>query len=245
MTEDYTHSLSENRRCVIPPLKRGTGTVIGNLALAQVEAEHSFRPGLSTTPTIEAVKSIPANSEITESIYYLPQVWAEFLSRFKWDWFVTIVPDHIVHPESLDKLRDVFIHHLNQHIYGRNYWKDKTKGVFWAFGMERQRRGAPHVHGLIGGLPDFMSRNIEYNWLREHGAQFSKIESYRPASGAEYYMSKSAYAWKHGEIDTSDTLALEQDGKRVCGKVLHHNYCEQFAKQTPLLRHHLASFQFS
>jgi len=196
-------------------------------------------------PTIKAVKTTAANSDVTESVYYLPQLWADFLSTFQWDWFITVTPDDNPHPEALDKLRDTFIHHLNQQIYGRSYWKDKNKGVFWAFGMERQRRGTPHIHGLIGGIPDFMSPNIEYNWLRDHGAQFSKIESYRPNAGAEYYMSKSTYAWKRGEVDLSATMKLEQDGTRVCGKVLQHNYCEQFANATPLLRQHLASFQFS
>ena len=188
---------------------------------------------------------VHSNREIVDSNYYLPQVWGEFLSKFKWDWFITVVPDDIVHPEALDKLRDVFIHHLNQKIYGRSYWKDKSKGVFWAFGMERQRRGAPHIHGLIGGIPDFMSPNIEYNWLRDHGAKFSKIEAYKPNAGAEYYMSKSSYAWKHGEIDTSVTLSLEQVGERVCGKLLHAKFCADYAKTNSFLKSHLGSFQFS
>lgn len=161
------------------------------------------------------------------SNYHLPQVWASFLDRQSWDWFITVVPNDIIHPESFDKLWDVFIHHLNRMIYGKHYWKDKRKGVFWSIGKEYQRRGAVHGHGLIGGIPDYVSRNQFYNFLRNHGAQFSKIEQYQKNAGAEFYMSKSTYAWKRGEIDLSETMKHEIEGTRICGKVLHEAFLQE------------------
>lgn len=191
-------------------------------------------------PVCEPIKqsSIEDDISLDTSNFHLPQVWASFFDKHPWDWFVTVVPDDIIHPESFDKLWDVFIHHLNRTIYGKHYWKDKHKGVFWAIGKEYQRRGAIHGHGLIGGIPDYVSRNQMYNFLRLHGAQFSKIEQYEKDCGAEYYMAKSTYAWKRGEIDFSDTMKHQIDGSRVCGKVLHEAFLKQATE--PRLEH--ASF---
>lgn len=171
--------------------------------------------------------SIEDDISLDNSNFHLPQVWASFLDKHPWDWFMSVVPNDIIHPESFDKLWDVTIHHLNRTIYGKNYWKDKHKGVFWAIGKEYQRRGAIHGHALIGGIPDYISRNQIYNFLRDHGAQFSKIEDYQKDCGAEYYMSKSTYAWKRGEIDLSATMKHQMDGSRICGKALHQAYINE------------------
>lgn len=163
-----------------------------------------------------------------ESKYYLPQVWAGFLEQFPWDWFITIVPNDIIHPESLEKLWGVTIHRLNRYIYGQTYWKDKRKGVLWAAGYERQKRGAPHIHALIGGVPDYVNRYQFYQWLKDRSCDFSKIEVYKPAHGAEYYLSKSTYAWKQGEIDVSDSLQAFREGVWISAKDLHAEYCRDY-----------------
>ena len=171
------------------------------------------------------------------SKYYLPQAWADFLRPFKWDWFMTIAPADLPHPETLDKLFDLEIHKLNHDIYGRHYWKDKRKGVFWARGLEYQRRGAPHIHALVGGIPDYVNPVMHRNFLYSKNAM-AKIEPYIESKGAEYYMSKSSYAWKKGEIDCSKTLVHESEGKRICGKHLHEEYCARYTSLTkPEINH--------
>jgi hypothetical protein len=163
--------------------------------------------------------------------FELPQAWAEFLEPFKWNWFATIAPSDNPHPESLDKLYDLFIHNLNRSLYGQHYWKDKRKGVFWARATEYQNRGAVHHHALIGGIPDYENPVTWRNWLYSHSTM-SKIEPYRPEAGAEYYLSKSAYAWKRGEIDCSKSLAYEQDGKRICARSIHESFCARYTSLT-------------
>ena len=165
------------------------------------------------------------------SRYALSQVWSEFLSPFKWDWFATIAPADCPHPESLDKLFDLFVHRLNREIYGVHYWKDKRKGVFWAKATEYQKRGAPHHHALIGGVPDYVNAVSHRNFLYSKNTM-SKIEPFRKDCGAEFYLSKSAYAWKRGEIDCSKTLVYEQEGKRICGKDLHQEFCARYTSLT-------------
>jgi hypothetical protein len=195
-------------------------------------AESSHGVGLGGARRQPSADAQAAADGQQPSNYHLPQVWASYLEQFPWDWFITIVPDDIIHPESLEKLWGVFIHKLNRYLYGQNYWKDKNKGVLTAMGWERQKRGAPHGHGLIGGIPDYVSRNQFYQFLKDHGAQFSKIEVYEKGAGAEYYMSKSSYAWKHGEIDVSYTLVRYQDGSWISAKEEHEQYCREYSAIT-------------
>lgn len=166
-----------------------------------------------------------------EPIYHLPQVYAEFLSTFSWDWFATIAPADCPHPESLDKLFGLFIHNINREVYGTNYWKDKRKGVYYAVATERQQRFAPHHHAIIGGIPDYVNPLKWRNWLYSHSTM-SKIEPYEKDKGAEYYLSKSSYAFKHGEIDLSKTLVYEQEGSRICAKRMQETYMRSVATLT-------------
>ena len=42
-------------------------------------------------------------------------------------------------------------------------------------------------------------------------AGLARIYNYEQGKGAEFYMSKSAYAWKRGEIDLSGPLTFHLD----------------------------------
>lgn len=197
-------------------------------------------------PIVAPVKTTTFNDDgsslVMGSNYSLPQVWSAFLEPYNWDWFTTITVEGTPHPESVDKLFDVFIHRLNRDIYGQHYWKDKKKGVFYACGNELQKRGILHKHALMGGIPHFVSRNMHYIFLREHGAKMSLIEPYRKQGGAEYYMTKFSYAYKRAEIDLSDTMKHEKAGTRICGKDLFADYCRRYKAIT---RPDIASFDFS
>lgn len=238
----------DNQLSPVEPAADNTDTSFGMLARNYNRHEKNlYRRGQTYTlpdrlpvPIKEPIKQPTIEDDICQdtSNFHLPQVWASFLDRYEWDWFFTIVPNEIIHPESFDKLFKVFIHQLNRTIYGKNYWKDKRKGVFTAIGIEYQKRGAVHGHGLAGGIPDYVSMNQFFNFLRDHGARFSKIERYQKDAGAEFYMSKSTYAWKRGEINLSETMKHEIEGTRICGKVLH----EAFLQETSAANLRSASF---
>lgn len=148
----------------------------------------------------------------------LPAVWASFLDKPEWHWewyghytFRDVLNQytglkHHVHPETAIKTWDKFIHILNRDIYGVKYWKRENKGVVWARGTELQIRGAVHFHALIGLIPDHI-RRLKYldEWFIMAG--IARIYPYIRGNGAEFYMSKSAYAWKRGEIDLGGPLA--------------------------------------
>jgi hypothetical protein len=163
----------------------------------------------------------------TTSKFYLPQAWADFISPYPWDIFLTMSPADYPHPETLYKLFDLMVHKMNREIYGQHYWKDKRKGIFWVRALEWQKRGAPHIHALMGGIPDYVNP-VDYRSFLYGRNCISKVEPYRKDNGAEYYMAKSCYAFKGGEIDCSKTLVHEADGKRICGKNIHIEYCARY-----------------
>ena len=152
----------------------------------------------------------------------LPALWADFLDKPEWWWiwyghytFRDVVSPydghtHHVHPVSALKVWDKWIHQLNGEAYGVKYWKNKNKGVVWARGTEFQNRGAIHFHALIGQVPENV-RRMDYvdKWFNMAG--IARIYEYQWGKGAEFYMSKSAYAWKRGEIDLGGPLAFHLD----------------------------------
>ena len=152
----------------------------------------------------------------------LPALWADFLDKPEWRWlwyghytFRDVVSSydghsHHVHPETALKVWNKWIHGLNREAYGVKYWKTKSKGVVWARGTEFQIRGAIHFHALIGMVPDTV-RRMDYvdKWFEMAG--IARIYEYEQGKGAEFYMSKSAYAWKRGEIDLGGPLAFHLD----------------------------------
>jgi hypothetical protein len=156
-----------------------------------------------------SLHSVPqfAGSEIAEGKYYLPQAWASFLDNdsYHWNWYGHFTFRDYPHPETADKAWNKFIHLLNRDCFGHYYWKDKSKGVTWARGTEDQKRGAIHFHAIIGNIPDRVDR-MKYKEVWFDMAGISRIYAYEKQRGAEYYMSKSTYAWKKGEIDLSDSM---------------------------------------
>ncbi len=146
--------------------------------------------------------------------YEMAQQWAIFLDQDKldWSWYCHMTFRGDPHPETASKVFDKWIHILNREIFGVRYWKDKTKGVVTARATEYQDRGAIHYHCLIGRIPGHIKR-LKYMDLWNELAGYARIYKYEKDKGAEYYMSKSSYAWKHGEIDLGGTLGSWQQLK--------------------------------
>ena len=145
---------------------------------------------------------------VSSNKYYLPQAWGTWLDGFNpWSWYGHFTFRGYPTPEYADKTWDKWIHALNRSIWGCHYWKHKdSKGVTWARGTELQRRGAIHYHAILGRIPDDITRFYWMDeWYKLGGT--SNIFAYEHGRGAEYYMSKSTYAWKKGEIDLSANLA--------------------------------------
>lgn len=142
--------------------------------------------------------------------FYSPlvQQWSQFVSRYdnQWNWWTTLTFRESRHPEAAAKTYDTFIHTLNKEIFGNRYYKKKDRGVIWSRATERQDRGAIHYHCLIGNIPDCV-RRMDYVDYWDSLAGFARIFKYEPGHGAEAYLSKTCYAFKHGEIDLGGPLA--------------------------------------
>jgi hypothetical protein len=127
----------------------------------------------------------------------LRDAWAEFLSPFHWDWLGTFTfRNGQVHPETADKLFRLFISKANRMLYGPR-WAKKNRGVSWARGLERQRRGTIHYHSLISGVGEL--RRLTYMDLWDKLAGFARIEKPRNQDRVLMYITK--YVVKGGEID--------------------------------------------
>ena len=163
----------------------------------------------------------------SQNIKSLPESWARFLDKPEWNWqwyghltFRDIInkydgkADH-VHPESAVKTFDKWIHLLNRAAFGVRYWNRTGDGVVWARATELQNRGAIHFHCLIGCIdkPDRAEiRRLDFMDLWWSMAGMARIYQYKPSHGAEFYLSKSCYAWKKGEIDLGGPLVERMTG---------------------------------
>jgi len=132
-----------------------------------------------------------------------------FIRQFDplWNWYVhlTFRPGQAksgsVHPERADGIFKQFIDRLNIEIFGRNYKRKSDRGVLVARSTEIGGKGGLlHYHGLIGRIPERV-RRMEYKEKWFSIAGIGRVYEYDPALGGASYLSKSAYAWKRGEID--------------------------------------------
>ena len=164
---------------------------------------------------------VGATRQDKRELLEISQEWAEYLSNpaFDWSLYGHFSFRGYPHIESACKAWDTFIHELNRKIFGWYYWKDKSKGVPWARGTEYQKRGAVHFHAIIGGVPDCVGRfDLMERWHDMAG--ISRIFAYERERGAEFYMSKSSYAWKKGEIDLGGPLRDRLEARQIvlpCG----------------------------
>jgi hypothetical protein len=182
-----------------------------------------------------------------ESPYHLPQAWATFLSQplleSLWGWYGHFTHKDYPHPESFHKLFLRWLYPINVEAYGRRYWKDNS-GVIWARSSEFQSRGSLHYHSLIGDLPSWIDKAYHYRrWERMSG--FCRIEKYESNRGAEYYLSKSSYAWKNGEVDLSPNMLAVLQGRKRSAFLEEQRFLEQYADLRRRARKRLSAFRWN
>jgi len=135
--------------------------------------------------------------------------YAEWLKKYDdlWNWYSTFTfrlgntKHGSIHPEKANKLFNHFLDDINKEAFGRNYKKRADKGALVARSTEiGDKGGLLHYHALLGHIPDRI-RRMEYKEVWNGLAGFARIYPYDKKLGGAAYLSKSAYAWKRGEID--------------------------------------------
>lgn len=122
----------------------------------------------------------------------LRDAWTGMLSRYAWQWFVTLTFRADVHPEAADKRFRQWLKLLRD--------EHRRTGVLvgellWARGIERQQRGVLHFHVLLANVGQ-----LRYAQAREFWREgFVWIEPVGSVEAVADYVAK--YVTKGGEID--------------------------------------------
>ena len=141
----------------------------------------------------------------------LKDAWIQFIRKLEpLQWFCTFTFREQVHPEQADRRYKRFIHHVNEHYFGKRY-REKGLGAYHVRALEMQKRGVIHFHSLIGGAikPEHRFYFMEL-WNRDNG--FARIFPYNP-KGAPGYVSK--YVVKGGELDIFIPLWKQEELKTL------------------------------
>lgn len=136
----------------------------------------------------------------------LRRQYAEFMSRYNWQWFCTLTFRDPPHPEAASKLFKLWINKINGIIYGCRYHKRK-QSVYWALALEYHKSGVLHFHALVGDVVDLNNKcsrkKVRSLWYELGG--INRIDPIDDRIGAvTNYVSK--YVTKGGEIYFSDNL---------------------------------------
>jgi len=137
----------------------------------------------------------------------LNEAWVKFIERFEpYHWFVTLTFKDDVTNARANKQFARFMRGMNEALYGRRY-REKGLGLPYVNARERQKRGTPHFHTLIGG-DVWKLRRMTYKELWEgwDGKKFTRngmarVLPHDRERGARMYVSK--YVLKGGEIDVN------------------------------------------
>jgi hypothetical protein len=150
--------------------------------------------------------------------------WGEWLSSWRWDWFVTLTYDQKrkgpqgrgSHDRVGWSLSDRHWHEwLGQAVGDSAGSASILPSVYWVRGREPNPwRYGTHFHALIGGVPTGTSRRDAWAaWFHPHGRAL--IEPYDPRQGAGYYVSK--YVVKDGgDIKFSESFERFKSSDEVC-----------------------------
>jgi hypothetical protein len=196
----YTRNISHS----VPSVKRGS----------TMRSPKDFSSGAhgATVDRYNPSAYIPKISHKFE----LSQAWAKFLDRpeLHWSWYGHFTFEGYPSMEQSSKVWKLFTKKINIAAQGRNFWKRPEDSITYARATEYQSRGSLHYHALLGNIPDKVS-HMEFKEVWYDLAGIARIYPYEPHRGAEYYMSKSSYAWKQGEIDLSDTLKFHNNERII------------------------------
>ena len=131
--------------------------------------------------------------------------WAELISRYPWEWFVTLTFTDDIHPEAALKSMRVWLSKLNREVFGHRWYKNVPYGVYWVAAIEYQKRGVLHLHLLITGVGD--TRRLSYMdiWAEMGNKNgWARVEAVEANNAVSMYLSK--YVTKDGEIYFSNNL---------------------------------------
>lgn len=129
--------------------------------------------------------------------------YGDFISSLVADqpaWLVTITHAKLTtHPEFSIRARRRWLNDVNTEIFGSRYLR-RGEGVMAFFGLEYQKRGTVHQHGVLAGQGlTAVSRRQQSSGLSSHAMGFCKIELPRDSVKAVRYCAK--YVSKEGELD--------------------------------------------
>lgn len=125
----------------------------------------------------------------------LSDAWGDFLSQYRWDWFVTLTFEGDV---------KTFTAHRRCNVWLRSLEKAAGQPIAWFRGDEfGEKFGKFHMHLLIANVAHLHRFTWMKQWKDRNG--FARIFEFDPSKGATYYIAK--YVTKQfGEWDLSDKI---------------------------------------
>jgi len=146
-------------------------------------------------------------SQSPYNLIALHEGWIEFIERFEpYHWYCTLTFKNDVSNARANKQFHRYMRRINEALFGLRY-RDKGLGLPYVNARERQGRGTPHFHTLIGG-DVWKLRRLSYMdlWDKGEGRKFNgngyaRILPYDREQGAKVYVSK--YVVKGGEVDVN------------------------------------------
>ena len=131
--------------------------------------------------------------------------WCDWIAPQPWDLFPTMTSEKQTHPEAMLKRFSYCMNSITRHVYGRTR-RPNDPAVQWLVGLERTKRGWPHLHGLVRfPLVDIRGpegRNVFdlgywQKWMTDTGG-FCWLELPRSVEATANYVTK--YVLKDGEL---------------------------------------------
>jgi len=144
-------------------------------------------------------------SQSHHNLTELQDAWASWIQRFEpWHWFVTLTFKDDLTNTRANKIVARFLRGMNVDLFGKR-WRKKGLGLPYINARERQRRGTPHFHLLVGG-DCYKLKRLKYKdlWEGWDGKTFTRngmarILPYDKDQGGRFYCAK--YVGKGGELD--------------------------------------------
>lgn len=135
---------------------------------------------------------------------YLRRVaYGEFISRWPWEWFVTLTFAEDIHPDAAFKKVRVWTSKLAASLYGRRWYT--RGGLYWICAEEYQKQGRIHFHLLMAGVRDTRRLTWMDKWHRlDRKTGFARIEAVNSNTGTSHYLAK--YLGKDGNVYFSHNL---------------------------------------